>query len=88
MSFFFARSLLVRVTIFCASSMVSTESLRPPNHPIPVQRDDAVASSFERRSKVKIDQQTGLTRDLLSLQPYSRLAAIVVTLQIGTKREA
>ena len=42
MSFFFARSLLVRVTIFCASSMVSTESLRPPNHPMPVHRCDAV----------------------------------------------
>ena len=41
-SFFFARSLLVRVTIFCASSMVSTESLRPPNHPMPVHRCDAV----------------------------------------------
>ena len=44
MSFFFARSLLVRVTIFCASSMVSTESLRPPNHPIPVHRVGAVVS--------------------------------------------
>jgi hypothetical protein len=43
-SFFFARSLLVRVTIFCASSMVSTESLRPPNQPIPVHRVDAVVS--------------------------------------------
>ena len=81
MSFFFARSLLVRVTIFCASSMVSTESFRPPNHPIPlVHRDGAVARSYQfAGQKVKIDQQTGLTRDLLRLQPYSRPAAIVVT---------
>mgnify|MGYP004163950997 CR=1 FL=1 len=42
-SFFFARSLLVRVTIFCASSMVSTESFRPENQPIPlVHRAGAV----------------------------------------------
>ena len=42
-SFFFARSLLTRETTSCAPSTVSTESLRPPNHPIPlVQRVGAV----------------------------------------------
>ena len=42
-SFFFARSLLTRETTSCAPSTVSTESERPPNHPIPlVQRVGAV----------------------------------------------
>ena len=41
-SFFFARSLLTRETTSCAPSTVSTESDRPPNQPMPVQRCDAV----------------------------------------------
>ena len=61
-SFFFARSLLVRVTIFCASSMVSTESFRPPNQPIPLVHRAGAVCLYVCRVKLKIVNKRLTTR--------------------------